>query len=77
MSTTGRLCGTRTVAGCIVKEIYGSAKQQHTFMIEVLWSKRERPLPPLHYLITKRRNLYKLKTMRQLRTDEEMKSWFF
>ncbi|KAI3985821.1 hypothetical protein MKX01_026607 [Papaver californicum] len=32
----GRPCGTRTVAGRIVKESYGSSKQQHAFMIEIL-----------------------------------------
>ncbi|KAI3995380.1 hypothetical protein MKX01_040496 [Papaver californicum] len=72
-SATGPPCGTRTVAGRIVKESYGSAKQQHTFTIEVLWSKGVKPLPPLHPLLIKGRNLYKLKTMRQLWADEEMR----
>ncbi|KAI3455650.1 hypothetical protein Pfo_012313 [Paulownia fortunei] len=63
-------CGTRVVAGRIVKESYGAAKQQHTFTIEVLWSKGEKPLPPLHPLLIKGRNLYRLKTMRQKWEDE-------
>ncbi|VFR00139.1 unnamed protein product [Cuscuta campestris] len=69
-SATGPLCGTRTIAGRIVKESYGMAKQQHTFTIEVLWSKGEKPLPPLHPLLIKGRNLYRLKTMRQRWEDE-------
>ncbi|KAI3915138.1 hypothetical protein MKW98_011483 [Papaver atlanticum] len=72
-SATSPPRGTRTVAGRIVKESYGSAKQQHTFTIEVLWSKGVKPLPPLHPLLIKGRNLYKLKTMRQLWADEEMR----
>ncbi|XP_058106988.1 zinc finger CCCH domain-containing protein 62-like [Magnolia sinica] len=70
-SATGPPCGTRIVAGRIVKESYGAAKQQHTFTIEVLWSKGEKPLPPLHPLLIKGRNLYRLKTMRQRWADEE------
>ncbi|KAL6585220.1 hypothetical protein OROMI_004509 [Orobanche minor] len=38
--------------------------------IEVLWSKGEKPLPPLHPLLIKGRNLYRLKTMRQKWEDE-------
>ncbi|KAG5538004.1 hypothetical protein RHGRI_025183 [Rhododendron griersonianum] len=69
-SASGPPCGTRIVAGRIVKESYGAAKQQHTFTIEVLWSKGEKPLPPLHPLLIKGRNLYRLKTMRQRWEDE-------
>ncbi|KAM7471888.1 hypothetical protein LguiA_010071 [Lonicera macranthoides] len=32
-SATGPPCGTRVVAGRIVKESYGAAKQQHTFTV--------------------------------------------
>ncbi|XP_058743759.1 zinc finger CCCH domain-containing protein 62-like [Vicia villosa] len=70
-SASGPPCGTRIVAGRIVKESYGAAKQQHTFTIEVLWSKGEKPLPPLHPLLIKGRNLYRLKTLRQRWEDEE------
>lgn len=66
----GPPCGKRIVAGRIVKESYGAAKQQHTFTIEVLWSKGEKPLPPLHPLLIKGRNLYRLKTLRQKWEDE-------
>ncbi|TVU30920.1 hypothetical protein EJB05_22573 [Eragrostis curvula] len=66
-----RLCGQRTNAGRIIKESYGTAKQQHTFTIEILWSKGYKPWPPLHPLLIKGRNLYKDKTMRQPWTDEE------
>ncbi|KAL8241644.1 hypothetical protein R6Q59_011946 [Mikania micrantha] len=69
-SATGPPCGQRVVAGRIVKESYGAAKQQHTFTIEVLWSKGTKPLPPLHPLLIKGRNLYRLKTMRQKWEDE-------
>ncbi|PIA27568.1 hypothetical protein AQUCO_07600023v1 [Aquilegia coerulea] len=73
-SATGPPCGTRIVAGRIVKESYGAAKQQHTFTIEVLWSKGMKPLPPLHPLLIKGRNLYRLKTLRQKWTDEVERS---
>ncbi|KAA3479227.1 peroxisomal (S)-2-hydroxy-acid oxidase GLO4-like [Gossypium australe] len=69
-SASGPPCGTRIVVGRIVKESYGSAKQQHTFTIEVLWSKGEKPLPPLYPLLIKGRNLYRLKTLRQRWEDE-------
>ncbi|EXC01341.1 Zinc finger CCCH domain-containing protein 62 [Morus notabilis] len=69
-SANGGPCGTRIVAGRIVKESYGAAKQQHTFTVEVLWSKGEKPLPPLHPLLIKGRNLYRLKTLRQRWVDE-------
>ncbi|KAM3699238.1 hypothetical protein ACJW31_05G010700 [Castanea mollissima] len=69
-SASGPPCGKRIVAGRIVKESYGAAKQQHTFTIEVLWSKGEKPLPPLHPLLIKGRNLYRLKTLRQRWEDE-------
>nr|XP_043616426.1 uncharacterized protein LOC122588385 [Erigeron canadensis] len=72
-SATGPPCGTRVVSGRIVKESYGAAKQQHTFTIEVLWSKGEKPLPPLHPLLIKGRNLYRLKTMRQRWEDESQR----
>lgn len=69
-SATGPPRGTRIVAGRIVKESYGAKKQQHTFTVEVLWSKGEKPLPPLHPLLIKGRNLYRLKTLRQKWNDE-------
>ncbi|KAK6787381.1 hypothetical protein RDI58_015906 [Solanum bulbocastanum] len=69
-SATGPPCGTRIVAGRIVKESYGAKKQQHTFTVEVLWSKGEKSLPPLHPLLIKGRNLYRLKTLRQKWDDE-------
>lgn len=73
-SASGPPCGTRIVVGRIVKESYGAAKQQHTFTIEVLWSKGEKPLPPLHQLLIKGRNLYRLNTVRQKWTDEAERS---
>ncbi|CAN0877732.1 Zinc finger CCCH domain-containing protein 62 [Linum grandiflorum] len=73
-SASGPPCGKRIVAGRIVKESYGAAKQQHTFTIEVLWSKGDKPLPPLHPLLIKGRNLYRLKTLRQRWQDENQRS---
>ncbi|KAL2348412.1 hypothetical protein Fmac_002412 [Flemingia macrophylla] len=61
----GKLLGNRTVAGRVVKESYGAAKQQHTFTVEVLWSSGVRKLPLLFPLLVKGRNLYKQKTYRQ------------
>ncbi|KAJ9177225.1 hypothetical protein P3X46_012463 [Hevea brasiliensis] len=66
----GNLLGKRTVAGRVVKESYGSAKQQHTFTVEVLWSKGIKKLPPLFPLLVKGRNLYRLKTFRQRWNNE-------
>ncbi|WCJ31090.1 SAP domain-containing protein [Euphorbia peplus] len=73
--------GTRTVAGRVIKESYGLAKQQHTFTVEVLWSKLwckrlfgTKKLRPLFPLLVKGRNLYKLKTLRQLWNDEDERS---
>ncbi|CAK8539759.1 unnamed protein product [Lathyrus sativus] len=65
MTRHGRVIGNRTVAGRVVKESYGAAKQQHTFTVEVLWSSGARKLPPLSPLLVKGRNLYKQKTYRQ------------
>ncbi|XP_057449497.1 zinc finger CCCH domain-containing protein 62 isoform X2 [Lotus japonicus] len=66
----GRVTGSRTVAGRVVKESYGAAKQQHTFTVEVLWSSGVKKLAPLFPLLVKGRNLYKLKTDRQRWNDE-------
>ncbi|XP_077213079.1 SAP domain-containing protein isoform X2 [Tasmannia lanceolata] len=66
----GNIIGKRTVAGRVVKESYGAAKQQHTFTVEIFWSKGIKALPPLFPLLVKGRNLYRLKTFRQ-RWDNE------
>ncbi|KAJ0980986.1 hypothetical protein J5N97_009241 [Dioscorea zingiberensis] len=66
--------GKRIVAGRIVKESYGAAKQQHTFTVEILWSEGVQALPPLFPLRVKGRNLYRLKTFRQPWTDEAERS---
>ncbi|MCD9641491.1 hypothetical protein HAX54_027703 [Datura stramonium] len=71
MTRGGELLGKRTIAGRIVKESYGAAKQQHTFTVEVLWSQGVKQLPSLFPLLVKGRNLYKLKTFRQRWKDEE------
>uniref|UniRef100_A0A7C9AH00 Uncharacterized protein n=1 Tax=Opuntia streptacantha TaxID=393608 RepID=A0A7C9AH00_OPUST len=65
VTRNGKLLGHRTVAGRVVKESYGAAKQQHTFTVEVLWSKGMKKLPALFPLLVKGRNLYRLKTYRQ------------
>ena len=69
-SSGGPSIGTRTVAGRIIKESYGAARQQHTFTIEVLWSKGE-TLLPLRSLLIKGSNLYRLKTQHQPWPNEE------
>ncbi|KAJ4911022.1 SAP domain-containing protein [Raphanus sativus] len=65
------IMGIRTVAGKVVKESYGTAKQQHTFTIEVLWCEGMQKLPPLYPLLVKGRNLYGLLTLRQRWANEE------
>uniref|UniRef100_A0A0D9X1K6 DUF7699 domain-containing protein n=1 Tax=Leersia perrieri TaxID=77586 RepID=A0A0D9X1K6_9ORYZ len=57
--------GKRIVSGRVVKESYGKEKQQHTFTIQVFWSKGVGKLPPLHPLLIKGRNLYRMMTFRQ------------
>ncbi|KAF2572649.1 hypothetical protein F2Q70_00000742 [Brassica cretica] len=68
---SGKIVGRRTVAGQVVKESYGTAKQQHTFTIEVLWCEGMQKLPPLYPLLVKGRNLYRLMTMRQRWANED------
>lgn len=57
--------GKRTIAGRVVKDSYGAAKQQHTFTVEILWSTGVKALPPLYPLLIKGRNLYRMQTYRQ------------
>ncbi|XP_072994406.1 uncharacterized protein [Typha latifolia] len=68
------IAGRRTVAGRVVKESYGADKQQHTFTVEVLWSKGVKALPPLFPMLVKGRNLYRLKTFRQHWQNEAARS---
>ncbi|KAJ4964892.1 hypothetical protein NE237_016741 [Protea cynaroides] len=74
VTRNGNVLGKRTIAGKVVKESYGAAKQQHTFTVEILWSKGFKSLPPLFPLLVKGRNLYRLKTFRQQWDDEEERS---
>ncbi|KFK28379.1 hypothetical protein AALP_AA8G507500 [Arabis alpina] len=71
MKKSGMIMGRRTVAGQVVKESYGTAKQQHTFTIEVLWCEGVQKLPPLYPLLVKGRNLYRLMTLRQRWANED------
>ncbi|POO02759.1 SAP domain containing protein [Trema orientale] len=75
----GKVLGKRTVAGRVVKESYGAAKQQHTFTVrllikvEVLWSRGIKKLTPLFPLLVKGRNLYKMRTFRQHWSNEAVR----
>ncbi|KAK1277844.1 Zinc finger CCCH domain-containing protein 62 [Acorus gramineus] len=74
-----KIIGKRTIAGRVLKESYGAAKQQHTFTvspgkIEILWCKGVKSLPPLFPLLVKGRNLYRLKTFRQRWNNESERS---
>ncbi|VFQ92056.1 unnamed protein product [Cuscuta campestris] len=71
MTRSGNVSGKRTIAGRVVKESYGAAKQQHTFTVEVLWNRGVKKLPPLFPLLVKGRNLYKLKVFRQRWKNEK------
>ncbi|CAE6263422.1 unnamed protein product [Arabidopsis arenosa] len=71
MKRSGNIMGRRTVAGQVVKESYGTAKQQHTFTIQVLWCEGTQKLPPLYPLLVKGRNLYRLMTLRQRWPNEK------
>ncbi|GAB2216435.1 hypothetical protein Droror1_Dr00024208 [Drosera rotundifolia] len=53
MSRTRKIIGRRIIAGRVVKESYGTANQQHTFTVEVLWCKGRKKLPPLIPLLVK------------------------
>ncbi|RRT86048.1 hypothetical protein B296_00003814 [Ensete ventricosum] len=70
VSRSADIIGKRIIAGRVVKESYGAAKQQHTFTVEVLWCKGKRALPPLFPLLVKGRNLYRLNTFRQRWSNE-------
>ncbi|KAL1196554.1 Zinc finger CCCH domain-containing protein 62 [Cardamine amara subsp. amara] len=70
MKRSVKTMGRRTVAGHVVKESYGTAKQQHTFTIEVLWCEGIQKLPPLYPLLVKGRFLYRLMTLRQRWANE-------
>ncbi|KAI4331323.1 hypothetical protein MLD38_029516 [Melastoma candidum] len=70
-SATDRPCAKRVIVGRIVKESYGACMQQHTFTIEVLWNKGDKPFPPLRPVLIKGRNLYRFRTLRQRWEDEE------
>ncbi|CAL9770972.1 unnamed protein product [Musa acuminata subsp. burmannicoides] len=70
VSRTANIIGKRIIAGRVVKESYGAAKQQHTFTVEVVWCKGKNALPPLFPLLVKGRNLYRLKTFRQRWSNE-------
>ncbi|XP_042407125.1 zinc finger CCCH domain-containing protein 62-like isoform X1 [Zingiber officinale] len=72
--TRRTIIGKRTIAGRVVKESYGAAKQQHTFTVEVLWSRGKNALPPMFPLLVKGRNLYRLKTFRQPWSNEQERS---
>ncbi|WOG93104.1 hypothetical protein DCAR_0312385 [Daucus carota subsp. sativus] len=70
MRRSGNILGKRTIAGRITKESYGAAKQQHTFTVEVFWSKGIKKLAPLSPLLVKGRNLYKMRTYRRCWKNE-------
>ncbi|KAH7422624.1 hypothetical protein KP509_12G017800 [Ceratopteris richardii] len=63
--------GKQIVAGRIVKESYGTEKQQHTFTVEVLWNRGPKRIPYLYPLLIKGRNLYRFRTFRQPWKDEK------
>ncbi|XP_024363467.1 uncharacterized protein [Physcomitrium patens] len=67
---SGPPLGKRWVAGKVVNESYGAAKQQHTFTIEVLWSTGTRPFYVMRPLLIKGRNLYRMSTLRQPWSNE-------
>ncbi|XP_074559113.1 uncharacterized protein LOC141815048 isoform X3 [Curcuma longa] len=69
INCTGDVC-----KGLVVKESYGAVKQQHTFTVEVLWSRGKNALPPMFPLLVKGRNLYRLKTFRQPWSNERERS---
>ncbi|XP_047974189.1 zinc finger CCCH domain-containing protein 62-like [Salvia hispanica] len=72
-----RTTGRRTVAGRVIKESYGATRQQHTFTVEVLWSRGDKKLDPLFPLLVKGRNLYRMKTFRQPWKNEKERVKFF
>ena len=62
--------GDRTIAARIVRESYGSAKQQHTFSLEVIWSDGTEPLDAGTQTRRKGRNVYRNGTRRLAWSDE-------
>lgn len=65
-----KFLGNRRVAARIVKDSYGTDKQQHTFTLEILASDGEDALKAGSTTTRKGRNVYRNGTMRQPWTDE-------
>jgi hypothetical protein len=65
-----RYVGDRWIAARVLKESYGSLKQQHTFTVEVLDSGGTEPLSPGTRTTRKGRNIYRAGTLRQPWADE-------
>jgi len=62
--------GDRTIAARIVRDSYGSAKQQHTFTLEVIWSEGTEPIAAGTQTRRKGRNVYRNGTYRLAWPDE-------
>lgn len=62
--------GDRTIAARIVRDSYGSAKQQHTFTLDVIWSEGTEPLAAGKQTRRKGRNVYRNGTYRLAWSDE-------
>jgi hypothetical protein len=65
--------GERTIAARIVRDSYGSAKQQHTFTLDVIWSDGTEPLPVGVQTRRKGRNVYRNGTCRLAWPDESQR----
>ncbi|WP_048646579.1 hypothetical protein [Nitratireductor soli] len=65
-----KFLGERRIAARIIKDSYGSAKQQHTFTVEVIESDGYDALPVGTKTTRKGRNVYRNGTTRQPWADE-------
>ena len=62
--------GIRTNIARVLRDSYGTNKQQHTFTVEIIDSKGDEPLTSGLTTTRKGRNLYRFMTKRQLWLDE-------
>ena len=65
-----KFMGNRTIAAKVLRDSYGRAKQQHTFVMEVIWCEGYDPLRAGTHFRRRGRNVYRQGTKRLPWDDE-------
>lgn len=65
-----KFMGNRTIAAKVLRDSYGGGKQQHTFVMEVIWSDGLDPLRAGTQFRRRGRNVYRNGTLRLPWDDE-------